>query len=329
VVPAVFLGIATSIRILGPLAGILVFIYFLSKHPTYRSALGMLLYFTLSIIISIATWPYLWEDPARFLEVFRFMSANPTIQHVLFGGKTYRAHKLPGSYLLFFLFFTLTEFVWPLFILGLPFALRKMRTPSPERFPLALVLAWLVIPMGYVVFCSPPMYDGMRHFLFILPPVFIFSAFLFDYLLGKIKRPWAGFLLIAAIISPGIAGIVRLHPYQYTYYNSFIGGTAGAFRNYQTDYWLTCYKEAIAQFNQMAPRPAVLYVHREPAIAAAYTADGTLVKDERGANKQVRPGDYILVNTRNNEDLRTFPDARTVLTIGREGAYFCVIKQVQ
>jgi len=130
------------------------------------------------------------------------------------------------------------------------------------------------------------------------------------------------------LLAPGIYEAARLHPYEYTYYNSFIGGTAGAFRHYETDYWLTCYKEAVEQLNQIGTQPIRLYVHREAEVAQPYAAQNLTVLDERGAEDQIRTGDYVLVNTRTNEDQRTFRDAPTILSIGRAGATFCVVKEI-
>ena len=121
---------------------------------------------------------------------------------------------------------------------------------------------------------------------------------------------------------------MALHPYEYTYYNSFIGGTAGAFRHYETDYWLTCYKQAVEAFNTLETQPVKLYVHREPDVAQPYAAPNVSILDERGAQSQVTPGDFVLVNTRTNEDRQTFRDAPVLLSIGRGGATFCVIKSV-
>ena len=39
-------------------------------------------------------------------------------------------------------------------------------------------------------------------------------------------------------------------------------------------------------------------------------------------------GDFILVNTRTNEDRRIFKDAPPIIQVGRGGALFCEIKQV-
>ncbi|MBI2758152.1 MAG: glycosyltransferase family 39 protein [Chloroflexi bacterium] len=325
---AFFLGITTSVRVLGPLAGLLVVGYYLARRPSRRTAPWIFLYAIFSILVMIAAWPYLWENPINFLQVFQFMSANPTVLPVLFGDQTYRAYDLPRRYLPFFLFFTLTEFAWPLFMLGLIAAYRKLKSDQPKLIQALLILAWFAIPFIYAVVRVPPIYDGMRHFLFILPPIFIFAGFAFDFILEKINKTWINVLLVLVILAPGISGIVQLHPYEYAYYNSFIGGTGGAFRHYETEYWLTCYKEAVEQFNQIAPPSAKLYIHREAYIAATYASGNITVVDERGNKNQIKSGDYILVNTRSNEDRQTFRDAPIILTIGRAGATFCVIKQI-
>jgi hypothetical protein len=52
------------------------------------------------------------------------------------------------------------------------------------------------------------------------------------------------------------------------------------------------------------------------------------VEEERGQRQRIVSGDYILVNTRTNEDLRTYRDAPEVLTVGRQGATFCVVKRI-
>lgn len=328
ILPAIFLGIATSNRVLGPLAGVLIVLYFLSKRPTWKNSFWILVYGLLSIVVMLATWPYLWESPFRFLQVFQFMSDNPTVLPVLFGDQLYRAYDLPRRYLPFFMIFTLTEFIWPLFLLGLFAVYRKFRQDLPNLIQLLLILFWLLIPLAYAIVSRPPMYDGMRHFLFIVPPVFIFTGFAFEYLFILIKKKWLIVLLVLTVLTPGIIGIVQLHPYEYTYYNSFIGGTAGAFRHYETDYWLTCYKEAVEKFNRLETKPVNLYIHREVDVAQPYAADNIKIQDERGSEDQIMKGDYILINTRTNEDRKTFHDAPTILTVGRSGATFCVIKEI-
>lgn len=326
--PGFVLGIATANRVLGPLAGLLVVAYLLALPRGYRQLLWMIPYGLLAILVMVASWPYLWEAPTRFVDVFRFMSDNPTVLPVLFNDQVYRAYDLPRRYLPFFLFFTLTEFVWPLFILGLIGAVRSIRADRRKLIQVLLLLAWFVIPFLYAVLLRPPMYDGMRHFLFILPPLFIIAALGIDLLFSLLHRPILNGALAVVILLPGIVGIVQLHPYEYTYYNAFIGGPAGAFRHYETDYWLTCYKEAVQDLGQKETGPVTLYVHREPEVAKPFAAPNVTVLDERGAKTQVTSGDYVLVDTRTNEDRQDFRDAPTFLTVGRAGATFCVVKRV-
>ncbi|HET7144782.1 MAG TPA: hypothetical protein VFI68_12250 [Anaerolineales bacterium] len=329
-VAAFFLGVATSIRVLGPLAGILVGMYALSQIKKitvpaflkYYSA-----YIIITILVALITWPYLWTNPLqKFIEVFGFMSANPTQLNVLFNGQIYRAYELPRRYLPILLGYTLTEPVWILFTIGLVIGFWK--SSDQQRVTLALILLWFLIPAGYVILQKPPMYDGFRHFLFMLPPVFIFAGFVFEKLIISIKAQAVSAFLIAVLLAPGIYSSYQLHPYEYSYYNLFAGGTGGAFRKYETEYWLTCYREAVLEFNAKAPEGARLFVKREPYIAAYYASPNITIHDYRTEFRDIKSGDYLLVNTRSNEDRSGFRDAPILLQIEREGAIFCMVKKI-
>jgi len=344
ILPAIILGIATSIRVLGPLAGLLVFIYLITsviRNKNSKSLKSLIPIFTgygvIAILVMFITWPYLWESPiARFVDVFRLMSDNPTNLSVLFAGQVFRAGELPHRYLPFLLATTLTEPVWFLFLFGLIIAYWKIYTKKMIKsgyfVSLTLILAWFVILIAYVLLRRPAMYDGFRHFLFILPPVFIFIGFAFEFLFEKIKftiaHYWIHATLLIVLIAPGVAGIIQLHPYEYAYYNSFIGGTNGAFRKYETDYWLTCYKAAVEQLNNKTTASVNLFVKREAYIAATYANSNINVRDLRDATDQVKSGDYVLVNTRTNEDRSTFKDAPIVIEIKRGNATFCIVRQI-
>ena len=326
--PAALLGLATSNRVLGPLAGLLVGAYWLTRRPGWRTARWILAYGLLAAAIAFATWPYLWETPRNFVEVFGLMAQNPTVLPVLFADTVYRANDLPLRYLPFFLATTLTEPVWPVFALGIG-SIALAHTKTPARLgQLSILLGWLVIPIGYVLVARPPMYDGMRHFLFVLPPVFAIGAAGSTRSSTRLTPSWTRIVLVALILAPGLFAIVRLHPYEYTYFNSLVGGTTGVFRHYETDYWLTCYKELVERLNQQASGPARLFVHREASVAAPYAGPNLTVLEQRGAISDIRSGDYVLVSTRTNEDLRAFRDDPSILAVGRAGATFCLIKRV-
>jgi hypothetical protein len=326
--PGIILGLASSNRVLGPLAGAIVGIYWIARQPRWATVAGLATYGVLGAVVMYATWPYLWEDPLHFFEVFGLMAQNPTVLQVLFQETVYRANALPLRYLPFYLALTLTEPVWPLFLAGLASStFGKPRTDN--RLRLLLLVVWICVPLIYVVIARPPMYDGMRHFLFVLPPVFVLSAAGAQSLLRLLPGTWLRLALACALIVPGFVGIIRLHPYEYTYFNSLIGGTSGAFRRYETDYWLTCYKEAIENLAEIDSAPSRVFVHRESEVAAPYAVPGMTILDERGAADEIRAGDYVLISTRTNEDLRVFRGSPEVLSVGRAGAIFCVVRGVE
>lgn len=351
---AVFLGITTSIRILGPLAGLLVTFYFIFtiiKNKNLRVSVslpapdgaGAWLLFSsyafLAVVVMFVTWPYLWESPiTRFFDVLRFMSDNPTNLSVLFGGEVYRAGELPRRYLPFMLAATLTEPVWILFIAGVVVGYWKLIHGSSSQkinklVTATLTLSWFVILVAYALIRKPAMYDGFRHFQFIIPPIFIFTGFAFEFLFEKLRNiapthlSWLHAGITGILAASGLIGIAQLHPYEYTYYNAFVGGTSGAFRNYETDFWLTCYKDAVEELND-SESPITLFVHREAYIADYYANDNITVQERRDSLDQIQSGDYILVNTRTNEDRRILKNIEPIVQIQRGNAIFCIIKRV-
>ena len=67
---------------------------------------------------------------------------------------------------------------------------------------------------------------------------------------------------------------------------------------------------------------------REPYIAAYYARSDIFCFDYRTDFHDMQSGEYLLINTRTNEDEKILRDAPVVFEIGRQGAVFCVIKQI-
>jgi hypothetical protein len=356
ILPGIFLGITTSIRFIAPYLVILLFFYLvirrvtLSREPQTASMAkglkdnvrdpslslrmtqqmwGFIPYGIIAILTMIALWPFLWPNPIeRFLFTLQAMSETSANLKILFMGQALPAYDLPRRYFPTLLLTTLTEPTWILFAVGVIAVLYKSFQQKMLDTKLITILAWFGIVIMLLVGLNPPNSDGYRHYLFMLPPVFLFAGLGMQEIIKRINLQWLRYGFAALILLPAIYHGITLHPYQYAYYNSYIGGTDSAFREYETDYWLTCYKEAVEDFNEVAPQNANLFVKREPYIAAYYTRADINVLDFRTDLKQAQPGDYLLVNSRANEDVQTMKDAPIFLQVERDGAVFCVIKQI-
>lgn len=320
-------GLLASIRILGPFAIALIALYALLKYG-WKALPGILSMSLIASLINYLTWPFLWGNPIQnYLEVFEYMADNPVIVTVLFQGTFYRSNNLPASYFPVTLLINLTEVVVPLFTLGLGFLVWKKSFMKTDWQALLAVLLWFFLPFCYVVIFRPALYDGLRHFIFILPPIFIIAGFALQGIFTWMKKAWMQISLAVILAFPGIYGILRLFPYEYTYYNILIGGTGGAFRRFETDYWLTCYKEALEEVLELEPAGATVYVFRQPQLAAEYATDKLIVKDLKPVRNQVPPGSLMLFTTRFDDDLNVRYYEPLYLSVEREGADFCIVRQ--
>ena len=328
IVPAVLLGLTAAVRILGPLAGALVCVYYLTDRRP-RNLLTLVSYAAVAAAVAFVAWPYLWEAPlARLVEVARHMASNPAVLPVLFEGQILPSDGLPDSYLPTLLASTLTEPVWLLFFGGLVVALRRTEERRIEVRSLVLTVLWFALPSAYVLLARPPMYDGFRHFLFVLPPVFVVCGLSLQWIRERLSRAWAQALVLVLVLLPGVLGIVRLHPYSYAYFNAFVGGPAGAFRRYENDYWLTCYKELMEQAGEQPEIDGVAFALAQPGIAASYAPDRLTIEKFEEGDDPTYPGAYLLLPTRSNFDQAYHPTDPVVLAVSRFGATYCVLKQV-
>ncbi len=324
----VTLGFLTAIRILGPLAGLIVSLFFVFRFKR-RSLSGIIVYAIIAFLTMYFLWPYLWRSPiSGYLAVLKHMANNPQNVPVLFNGQVISSKALPLDYFLTMLGLTLTEPVWLIFFIGLVSSILLMvkgKLSWKEFVPFSL---WFLIPFTYVILATPPQYDGFRHFTFLLPPVFIIGGFSFYLLIEKNKIKWLNPILIFLIVLPGLLGIISLHPYQYTYYNTFIGGTKGAFRKYETDYWLTCYKEVFDQINRNDVKQKV-FVHRNKYLATQYAGDNLVIEQFEPDLDTTQPGDLLLLSSRSNLDQKYHVSDPSLFEIKKDGAVFCTVKQIQ
>ena len=84
------------------------------------------------------------------------------------------------------------------------------------------------LPVLAVVVMRPVLYDGIRHFLFILPPVMVVAALGAAAVWRRVRRAPtpARFVVLSLAVAWMVFQIItyiRLHPYQYIDYNILAG----------------------------------------------------------------------------------------------------------
>ncbi|HSL31354.1 MAG TPA: hypothetical protein VK900_19285 [Anaerolineales bacterium] len=319
---AIILGLTVSIRIFGVWAGVLVAGYILWKSGL-KTWPVLTAYVLIAIMTMYLTWPYLWPDPVgHFWETVHIMSQHPWPGSVLFNGATYPANDLPPSYLPVLLGIQLTEPVWILFFVGLAVGVVETMRKRREKLELlAFTLVWFILPLSTFVILRPTLYDNFRQTFFILPPVFLMTGLAFDL----VRRPMLQTAFIALVLLPGLVASIRLHPYQYVYYNQFVDGLDGAVDRFELEYWGTSYREAAQAANGIAPPNANVWVDGPAHLFSRFARPDFHLYSPQEAERADRY-DIVVTLARYNWEKTSFPEAEIVYTVGREGAVFAVIR---
>ncbi len=290
-IAGVVLGLATSVRAVAPWAGVIACLYLLSKARPKAWATGVA-YFLIAGIVGYLTWPRLWGAPLqRYWAGIHTISNFVDAQHVLFNGHVYPATGLPGSYIFTLLNIQLTETFLACAYIGIAIlAWQLLRNRVHTDLLLYVLLGFAAPIIGWQVTRSP-LYDNLRQLLFLMPAMFVLAAFTLEWLFQMLTRSWVRVLLIAAIALPGLYSSVRLYPYQYNYYNSLIGGVAGARKLYTMDPWRTSLRELALALNQKAPSGARVLSGGWTEIMSLYTRPDIALEANYDESADVR-GEY-------------------------------------
>ena len=320
---AFFLGAASSIRIIGPLAGLLIVIFSLLRYR-WKSFPLLVVYAGLAFLVMYISWPFLWGNTIEgLLFVLTRNTEFPTLYNILFNGVIYPSTTLPRSYLPTLLAITLTEISLPLFLFGVVLwgiDLFRKREYVLEK---AVLLLWFLIPLLYVILQRPPLYDSYRHFYFVLPPIFLFCGFILDKLFKKISVNGLQTILVVVLLFPAFIGIVQLHPYEYAYYNTYAGGFRNAALSYEVDYWVTCYKE-LAQQMVLSTDPAEnIYVAFTPDLVIPYVGDGYTVSKMEDISF---PENSLIFLPRRWQYIQLYPEYPVAYEVEVNGVTLCVAR---
>src|SRR5256886_9628780 len=260
-------GLSFGSRIMGAFGAIeafaaLAFIFALEARARgIRSAAARLGAFALAlvpaVILAYAVMAFVWPwsvgdplNPLRAVEYFSRFFEKPWQE--LFDGRVISVPDMPRSY------------VPMLFALKLPVILSVLgfggaagalvaafrgNVAANRRAVLLLVALAALLPLAVTIALRPAMYNGIRHFVFVLPPLAALGGLAAVSLIEMAARrlrfaPIAAALVLVVGAAVPVVEMVRLHPYEYTDFNGLAGGVAGARDRYMLDYWGLSFKQA-------------------------------------------------------------------------------------
>jgi hypothetical protein len=204
--------------------------------------------------VMLLFWPWAQQAPfTRPLQTLAYFSHEIFPFRTLFDGRYVPASDLPWAYLPTYIALALPELILVL-LAAAPFAAlwllwrRRSTLPRAQTLQLFILGFAVVFPVAYAIAIKAVLFDGMRHFIFVLPPIAVIAAVLADRGLAALERARLGGYAYGALALYGLFHIsimARLHPDEYVYYNGFIGGVEGAAGLFKLDYWANSYAEAV------------------------------------------------------------------------------------
>jgi hypothetical protein len=215
----------------------------------------------------------------------------------------------------------LTEPVWALSLAGWLVSILRRGEARFIRL-IELSLLWFILPLTAFIVMKTALYDNFRQILFLLPPIFLMAGVAFE----AVKQVKWQAVLIGLCLVPNLIGIASLHPYEYIYYNRFIGGVDGAANRFELDYWGVSYREAAEYVNQVAPPNATVWLEGPAALFQLYAREDLKTYSTNEAERADHY-DYVVATVRYNLDKTAYPDAEVIYEIKRGDAVLTVIKK--
>ncbi len=326
----VMFGFAQSARIIGFTLFIIFPIYELffgpqriNIHKFVFIASQTVAIFVVANFVLVVSWPYLGANYlAHMVEIFNSAKSYPWNGSVLFDGIATPASELPNTYLpkLFLIttpLFILTFFGWV--------AVKAKKIIKDDM----LFLFMFAFTLNVFLYFSlrPVVYDGLRHYLFLLPIIGLVSAIGFiDYFKSSRKTILKKLVLIFVVVNvlKVVFEMIVLHPYEYVYFNEIVGGLPGAYEKYETEYMGISHKDAIMWLkkSEISGDREYFVVNCGHPFSGMY-----YLRDNMRWTEKVEEADYHVCYTRFNNHLAVSND-KTIYIIKRFGVPINFIRKL-
>lgn len=341
------LGAALGIRVLGLLmigyAGMAMLIAMprtWQEPPRDRlalfaqSAVALAPAFAIAYVLMIAAWP--WSALSPLNPVRGLIDFGGFHYHIdtLLAGRVYEMDQVPRWYVPFYLVIKLPLIMLAGALVSLSCFARHDKARPWRRADVAVIVFMATFPILCEVIDRGPAFTGMRHFLFVVPLFAVLAGIGFDWLMlpRGARRRWiavgAKAVVVVAIAANAVL-LVRLHPYQYLYYNPLIGGLGGASRRFATDYWVSIMPEAVGDLEGYVARidsPGTGSQRYTVAVCGERASFEDEAHDDASLQwtDNWKTADFFIAPTHMNCDRAA--DGKVIATISRLGVTIGVVK---
>ncbi|MCE7530522.1 hypothetical protein [Polynucleobacter sp. IMCC 29146] len=204
-----------------------------------------LVYFLLTIVVTVLFWPFLWINPwDQFLDVWRNLANHPRNPAILFMGNLIPSEKLPWYYVPLWMGLTTPIFYQLLFIIGvsiLVWTYLKSRSlwKSNDGLQDFIFICLFFGPLLAIIGSDAPLYNGWRHLYFLYPIFIIIALHGFIFLSNFFKflhiSQWFLFVITFLVFIVTSLWMVHHHPLENLYFNVLAG--ANWDERFEVDYW--------------------------------------------------------------------------------------------
>jgi Dolichyl-phosphate-mannose-protein mannosyltransferase len=305
-----------------------------------RSSMRLLPALLLAYAIMILAWPWAALAPLNPIRgLLEFSEFQYQIRTVL-AGQVYDMADVPRLYVPVYILVRTPV----LMLFGAALAILLTVLPGSvagarrqHRRDIALIAVTLIFPVACQVALHGPAFTGMRHFLFVIPALAILAAIGLDSALtalaayGRLAAA-SGLAVVTGCFISNAVTLVRLHPYEYLFYNSIVGGVEGASRRYDMDYWFGSMPEALGQLESYLRRAPPERAGRAPRIYSVAVCGERPSFEKTVTLPQLRwdfmpeweQSDFFLAPTQMNCDRDL--DGKVIGTVERLGVAIAYIK---